>query len=299
MKWLRNLFFTSVFTYLYLPILVLSVNAFNRSRYGLAWEGFTLDWFGAMFRNTGLMEAARHSVVVALCAATLATAIGAITAITFYRYRFPGRKVLKGTLMVLMMTPDIVLAIALLVLFVTLGIALGFTSLLLAHITFCIPFVVITVSARIQGFNPHLLDAARDLGATELQLLTRIVLPLLRPALLGGWLLSFTLSMDDVIVSSFTTGPAYDVLPLKIFSMVKVGVKPEVNAMATLLVLLSLVLVVVTQLLLKERIHYATVEKNNTGAADVVSVGHTDLGGRESLRLQLDGVSPRIGAGEV
>jgi spermidine/putrescine transport system permease protein len=249
----RLLFFLGIFAYLYLPIGILIVNAFNLNRYGFRWDGFTLSWFSAMLANTGLMEAARHSLVIAVCAATVATAIGSFAAIGFSRYQFAGRRILKGTLMTLMMAPDIILAISLLVLFVIAGISLGFWSLLLSHITFCLPFTMMTVSARLQGFDPFLLDAARDLGASERQLLGCIVLPLLRPALLSSWLLSFTLSLDDVIVSSFVTGPAYDVLPLKIFSMVKVGVKPEVNALATLMVGLSLVMVIVTQKYLKER----------------------------------------------
>jgi spermidine/putrescine transport system permease protein len=125
--------------------------------------------------------------------------------------------------------------------------------LILAHITFCLPFTVVTVHARLKGFDPYLLDAARDLGAPESQILKRIVFPLLKPALLSSWLLSFTLSLDDVIVSSFVTGPSYDVLPLKIFSMVKVGVKPEVNALATVMIVLSLIFVLISQLLMKEK----------------------------------------------
>ncbi len=253
MKNLRLFFFLGIFSYLYLPIVILVVNAFNSNRYGLRWDGFTMKWFKAMVANDGLVEAAQHSLAIAVCAATFATLIGALAAIAFNRYRFPGRRILQGTLMTLMMAPDIILAISLLVLFVAIGISLGFWSLLIAHITFCLPFTMVTVSARIQGFDPFLLDAAKDLGASERQLLYRVVLPILRPALFSSWLLSFTLSLDDVIVSSFVTGPAYDVLPLKIFSMVKVGVKPEVNALATLMVGLSLVLVLLSHLLIKEK----------------------------------------------
>lgn len=254
MKKFRHIYFIVIFSFLYLPIGVLVVNAFNSNRYGLHWDGFTVKWFAAMVDNAGLMEATQHSLAIAVCAATFATVIGSLAAIAFNRYRFPGRRLLQGTLMTLMMAPDIILAISLLVLFVVLGISLGFWSLLFAHITFCLPFTMVTVSARLQSFDPFLLDAARDLGASESSLLMRIVLPLLRPALLSSWLLAFTLSLDDVIVSSFVTGPSYDVLPLKIFSMVKVGVKPEVNALATLLVALSLILVVLSQLLLKEKV---------------------------------------------
>lgn len=252
----RFLYFTGLFFYLYLPIGILMVNAFNRNRYGLKWDGFTLKWFGAMFNNHSLMAATYHSLLIAVCAATLATLIGSLGGIGMSRYRFPGRKILKGTTVTLMMAPDIILAIAFLVLFVTVGISLGFWSLLLAHITFCLPFAIMTVSGRLQDLDPHILDTARDLGASEKDIVLLVLLPMIRPAILSSWLLSFTLSLDDVIVSSFVTGPDFDVLPLKIFSMVKVGVKPEVNALATILVLTSLILVLVSQLFLKEKTTY-------------------------------------------
>ncbi len=252
----RILYFAGIFFYLYLPIGILMVNAFNLNRYGLKWDGFTLKWFGAMIDNHSLMTATYHSLIIAICAATLATTIGALGAIGMSRYRFPGRKILKGTTVTLMMAPDIILAIAFLVLFVTVGISLGFWSLLLAHITFCLPFAIMTVSGRLQDFDPHILDAAKDLGASDRDIVLLVLLPMIRPAIIASWLLSFTLSLDDVIVSSFVTGPAFDVLPLKIFSMVKVGVKPEVNALATILVLISLVLVFVSQLFLKEKTTY-------------------------------------------
>lgn len=252
----RTFYFSGIFFYLYLPIAVLVINSFNRNRYGLKWDGFTLKWFGTMFENHSLMVATWHSLVIALCAATLATIIGALTSIGISRYRFPGRRVIKGTTITLMMTPDIILAIGFLVLFVTIGISLGFWSLLFAHITFCLPFAIMTITGRLQGFDPNIIDAARDLGASEKNIILLVLMPMMRPALISSWLLSFTLSLDDVIVSSFVTGPSYDVLPLKIFSMVKVGVKPEVNALATFLVLISLMLVIISQLLLKEHTIY-------------------------------------------
>ena len=253
MNILRLFYFAGIFFYLYLPVSVLIINAFNLNKYGMRWDGFTFKWFTAMLDNHSLMTAARHSVVIAVCAATLATTIGAFAAIGLNRYRFFGRKIIQGTSMTLMMAPDIILAIAFLVLFVTLGIGLGFWSLLFSHITFCLPFAIMTITGRLQDFDPNILDAARDLGASEKNILARVILPMMQPALISSWLLAFTLSLDDVIISSFVTGPSYDVLPLKIFSMVKVGVKPEVNALAALLVLLSLALVIVSQLMLKEK----------------------------------------------
>jgi spermidine/putrescine transport system permease protein len=134
-----------------------------------------------------------------------------------------------------------------------LGMSLGFWSLLFSHITFCLPFVVITVYSRLKGFDVRMLEAAKDLGASETTILRKIILPLAMPAVAAGWLLSFTLSMDDVVVSSFVTGPTFEILPLKIYSMVKVGVSPEVNALATILMLLSLLLVAASQWLLRDR----------------------------------------------
>ncbi|WP_445398571.1 spermidine/putrescine ABC transporter permease PotC [Zobellella sp. An-6] len=252
-KWFKGGFLLLVFAYLYIPIGVLIANSFNRSRYGIRWDGFTWDWYSRLLDNAGLMEAARHSVTIALVSATFAALIGTLAAVALYRYRFRGKGFVGGMLFVVMMSPDIVMAISLLALFVVLGISLGFWSLLFAHITFCLPFVVITVYSRLKGFDLRMLEAAKDLGASELVTFRKIIFPLARPAIAAGWLLSFTLSLDDVIVSSFVTGPAYEILPLKIYSMVKVGVSPEVNALATIMLAVSLVLVVTSQFLLRDK----------------------------------------------
>ncbi|WP_417614430.1 spermidine/putrescine ABC transporter permease PotC [Oceanisphaera sp.] len=252
-KWLKGCFLLLVFAYLYIPIGVLIANAFNRSKFGIRWEGFTLEWFERLANNASLMEAARHSLTIALVSATAAALIGTLAAVALYRYSFRGKRFVGGMLFVVMMSPDIVMAISLLALFVVLGISLGFWSLLFAHITFCLPFVVITVYSRLKGFDVRMLEAAKDLGASEAVTFRRIILPLAGPAIAAGWLLSFTLSLDDVIVSSFVTGPSYEVLPLKIYSMVKVGVSPEVNALATLMLAMSLILVVIAQLLLRKK----------------------------------------------
>lgn len=253
MKWLKASWLLLVFAWLYIPIVVLVMNSFNSNRFGIRWDGFSLGWYERLANNSALMEAARHSVLIALLAATLATLIGTLAAVALYRYRFHGKRFVGGMLFVVMMSPDIVMAISLLALFVILGVSLGFWSLLLAHITFCLPFVVITVYSRLKGFDLRMLEAARDLGAGEGVIFRRILFPLALPAIAAGWLLSFTLSLDDVIVSSFVTGPGYEVLPLRIYSMVKVGISPEVNALATLMLAVSLVLVVISQWLLRKK----------------------------------------------
>ncbi|CDG89540.1 spermidine/putrescine ABC transporter permease PotC [Xenorhabdus bovienii] len=250
---LRGGFMTLVYAYLYIPIVILIVSSFNQSRFGISWQGFTTEWYSLLFNNDSLLQAAGHSLTMAVTSATFATLIGSLTAVALYRYSFRGKKFVSGMLFVVMMSPDIVMAISLLVLFMLLGVSLGFWSLLFSHITFCLPFVVVTVYSRLKDFDVKMLEAARDLGAGELTILRKIILPLAMPAVMAGWLLSFTLSMDDVVVSSFVTGPSYEILPLKIYSMVKVGVSPEVNALATILLVMSLVLVLFSQFIMRDR----------------------------------------------
>ncbi len=252
---LRGGFMTIIYAYLYIPIIILIVNSFNSSRFGINWQGFTTDWYSMLMNNDSLLQAAGHSLTMAVLSATFATVIGSLTAVALYRYRFKGKPFVGGMLFVVMMSPDIVMAISLLVMFMILGVSLGFWSLLFSHITFCLPFVVVTVYSRLKDFDVKMLEAARDLGAGEFTILRKIILPLALPAVIAGWLLSFTLSMDDVVVSSFVTGPSYEILPLKIYSMVKVGVSPEVNALATILMALSLFMVILSQLVLRTSSH--------------------------------------------
>ncbi|MFV9685967.1 spermidine/putrescine ABC transporter permease PotC [Pantoea sp. KXB45] len=250
---LRGSFMALIYAWFYIPIMILIANSFNASRFGINWQGFTTTWYSLLLNNDSLLQAAQHSLIMGVLSASCATLIGALTAVALYRYRFRGKPFVSGMLFVVMMSPDIVMAISLLVLFMLLGISLGFWSLLISHITFCLPFVVITVYSRLKGFDVRMLEAAKDLGASETTILRRILLPLAMPAVAAGWLLSFTLSMDDVVVSSFVSGPTFEILPLKIYSMVKVGVSPEVNALATILLLLSLLLVAASQWLLRDR----------------------------------------------
>lgn len=251
---IRFSFMSLVYLFLYLPIIVLIANSFNENKFGIKWGGFTTKWYHALMNNDSLMQAAWHSINVAVFSATAATLIGSLTAVALFRYQFKGKKVVSGMLFVVMMSPDIVMAISLLALFLVMGAKLGFFTLLIAHITFCLPFVVVTVYTRLNGFDVKMLEAAKDLGAGEWVILKKIILPLARPAVAAGWLLSFTLSLDDVIISSFVTGPTYEILPLKIYSMVKVGISPEVNALATVMLVVSLVLVVASQLLAREKV---------------------------------------------
>ena len=253
MRWLKYGYLGLVYLLLYLPIAVLVVFSFNASRNPYRWQGLSLEWYARLWDNDALIQAALNSLLLATSAATLSTLIGTLTAIALHRYRFRGKRVLNGMLFVVMMSPDIVLAISLLVLFILLGVKLGYLSLLLAHVTFCLPFVVVTVYARLSGFNAQIIEAARDLGASEWQMLRTVLVPIIFPAVMAGWLLGFTLSLDDVVVSIFVTGPTFEVLPLRIYSMVRLGVKPEVNALATVLLMLSLLALLASQYFLARK----------------------------------------------
>ena len=252
---LRNIFMFVVYAYLYIPIIILVTNSFNEDRYGLSWKGFSWNWYERLFNNDTLIQAAFHSVTIAFFAATLATIVGGLTAIALYRYRFRGKQAVSGMLFIVMMSPDIVMAVSLLALFMVVGISLGFWSLLLAHVTFCLPYVTVTTFSRLNGFDARMLEAAKDLGASEVTILRKIILPLALPAVVSGWLLSFTISLDDVVVSSFVSGVSYEILPLRIFSLVKTGVTPEVNALATIMIALSLGLVILSQLVARKNNH--------------------------------------------
>ena len=179
-----------IYLLLYLPIIVLVVMSFNESKTGYNWGGFSLKWYESLFNNQAMLDAFWHSIVLGLIAATVSTLIGTLTAMALHRYDFRGKGLLNGLLFVLMMSPEIVLAISLLALFLLIGLQLGFVSLLIAHITFCLPFVVITVFARLSSLDERLMEAARDLGASESTMIRTVLIPVILPAVMAGWLLA-------------------------------------------------------------------------------------------------------------
>jgi spermidine/putrescine transport system permease protein len=256
-KFIQNLpttaYLTLIYLFFYIPIVILIVYSFNDAQYSLLWHGFSGRWYSELFADKDLWIAVWHSLTLGIFAATAAMCIGSLAAVSLYRYQFMGRQFLYGLIFILILSPDIVMGISLLILFSFLKISLGFWSLLLAHITFCIPFVVVTVYSRMASFDEYIFEAAKDLGANDVVIFTRIIIPLLWPAMLSGWLLSFTLSLDDVIISYFVTGPGFEILPLKIYSMVRLGVKPEINALCSVTFGLTLLLVVCSQLILRKK----------------------------------------------
>lgn len=246
-------YLTLIYLFFYIPIIVLIVYSFNDAKYSLVWHGFSLRWYQDLFKDQDLWISVWHSLVLGIACATFSMAIGGLAGVSLYRYRFIGRNFLYGLIFILILSPEIVMGISLLILFNITQIPLGFWTLLFAHITFCIPFVVVMVYSRMMSFDKFIFEAAKDLGATDGVIFMRVILPLLWPALLSGWLLSFTLSLDDVITSYFVAGPDFEILPLTIYSMVRLGVKPEINALCAITFSATLILVLVSQLLMRKK----------------------------------------------
>jgi spermidine/putrescine transport system permease protein len=250
-----------VFIFLYLPILLLILYSFNQSDMGAAWTGFTLDWYDSLRHNQPLIETLKNSLIVASATTVLSVVIGTIGAWLLYRYRFPFIKTLTALIYVPMVIPEIIMGVSLLILFsIVCGplnvwlakfsdteAGLGYTTIIIAHVTFCFPFVLIAVQARLSGVDPFLEEAAMDLGAPPLKAFWLVMVPYLLPAIISGALMSFTLSLDEYIVTLFTTGPESQTLTIKVFGMAKKGLDPSLNAISTVFILATVVLVVLAE----------------------------------------------------
>jgi putrescine transport system permease protein len=225
------------FAFLYLPILLLVVYSFNASRLVTVWGGFSTHWYGALLRNEALMDAAWITVRIAFLSATLATILGTLAALALARYgRFPGRTLFTGLVYAPMVMPEVITGLALLLFFVAVDLDRGFWTVTIAHTTLTLCFVTVVVQARLVGFDRSLEEAAMDLGATPLHTFFAVTLPLIAPSVAAGFLLAFTLSLDDLVIASFNTGPGATTLPIRIYSQVRLGLSPEVNAASAILV---------------------------------------------------------------
>ena len=249
-----------VFLLFYAPLLLLMVMSFNSAQHGAYWESFSLHWYESLWQKDTLLEALWHSVSLALVSSILCAFLGTLAALSLHLYKFRGQSFLRVLFLCLSMVPDIVLAIAFLVLFTSIQLPLGFITLLLAHTTFSLPFVYFTVAARLQRLDPSMLEAAMDLGASPMQAYRYVLLPLLSPAILSGALLAFTLSLDDAVISFFVTGTEYETLPVQIFSMVRLGFKPELPALATCLFALSMLSLLLAYVVRKRHVYHHGLE---------------------------------------
>lgn len=225
------------FGFLYLPIVLLVIFSFNESKLVTVWGGFSTKWYVQMLSNQGLMDAAWVTIRVALLSATIATVFGTFAALALVRYkRFRGRMLFSGMVYAPLVMPEVITGLSLLLLFVAIGFDRGFWTITLAHITFTMCFVAVVVQSRLVSFDQSIEEAALDLGATPVRTFLEVTLPVISPAVFSGWVLAFTLSLDDLVISSFTSGPGATTLPMKIYSQVRLGVTPEINAVCTVLI---------------------------------------------------------------
>ncbi len=247
-KGLGGFFCVLVYLFLFLPIAVIVVNSFNAttSKPYLSWKGFTFDWYINIWENRSLLDAFGNTMMIAAVSTILATIIGTVGAVGMYKYKFRGKGIIDGLLYIPVVIPEIVLGISLLTIFTNTHIPRGMLTLILAHVTFSIPYVIFNVRARLSGYDNSIEEASLDLGANRITTFFEVTLPVLAPGIAGGALLAFTLSIDDVIISYFVNGQT-KTYPLKVMESIKSGVAPDVNALSTLILVGTTLLVVLTQ----------------------------------------------------
>ena len=251
-RWL--LFSESLFVYLFLyaPIAILVIYSFNSSRYAV-WEGFTWEWYQILAKDELILRAIKNSLIVAFVSTIVSSMIGTLAALGMQRFRFKGKSMIDAMFYLPVIVPEIVMAASLVIFFGFIRFTLGMTTIILAHVAFCVSYVIIVVRARLEGFDRTLEEAAMDLGANEFQTFFRVTLPLIAPGILSGALLAFTLSIDDYVITSFVAGVGSTTLPLQIYSMVKTKVTPEINAVSTLLLIPTIILIVIADRLQREK----------------------------------------------
>lgn len=238
-----------VLIFFYLPIAILIGFSFNTSRLNILWEGFTLEWYAAIWRDAVLVSSLNNSLIVAVVTTVASVVLGTAGAWLLYRHRFPAVRVVMTLVFIPMIIPEVIMGVSLLILFVTIGLELGYTTIIISHVTFCFPFVMVAVQARLAGLDPSLEEAAMDLGATPTVAFRTVLVPYLMPAIISGALMSFTLSLDELIVTYFTASAGTRTLPLEIFGRIKKGLDPTLNAISTVFIASTVGLVLVTEVL--------------------------------------------------
>ncbi|SLN59662.1 ABC transporter permease [Ruegeria meonggei] len=252
MSWFNTVSLTLGFAFLYIPMIILIIFSFNESKLVTVWAGFSTKWYGELLQNQAFLDAAWVTVRVAVFSSTLATILGTAAAYVLVRGgRFFGRTLFSGMIYAPLVMPEVITGLSLLLLFIGIGLDRGILTIVLAHTTFSMCFVSVVVSSRLITFDQSLEEAALDLGCTAAQAFRLVTLPIIAPAVISGWLLAFTLSLDDLVIASFTSGPSATTLPIKIFSAVRLGVSPEINALSTLMIAVVTVGVITASLVTK------------------------------------------------
>lgn len=254
-SWFNATSLTLGFAFLYLPMLILVIYSFNASKLVTVWAGFSTKWYGELLGNQAFLSAAWVTLKVAVISSTVATVLGTMAAYVLVRAgRFTGRTLFSGMIYAPIVMPEVITGLAMLLLFISLGLDRGVFTIILAHITFTMCFVSVVVSSRLVTFDRSLEEAALDLGCTPFDAFKSVTLPIIAPAVISGWLLAFTLSLDDLVISQFVAGPSSTTLPMKIFSAVRLGVSPEINALSTILISIVTVGVISASLISKRNI---------------------------------------------
>lgn len=237
LTWFNTTALTLGFAFLYLPMIILIIYSFNESKLVTVWAGFSTKWYGELLGNEAFLSAAWVTLKVAVFSSTLATILGTLGALVLVRAgRFPGRTLFSGMIYAPLVMPEVITGLSLLLLFIGIGLDRGVFTIVLAHTTFSMCFVSVVVSSRLVSFDRSLEEAALDLGCSSMEAFRLVTLPIIAPAVISGWLLAFTLSLDDLVIASFTAGPSATTLPMKIWSSVRLGVSPEINALSTLMI---------------------------------------------------------------
>jgi len=255
LTWFNATSLTLGFAFLYLPMLILILYSFNASKLVTVWAGFSTKWYGELIRNEAFLDAAWVTLKVGLASSTLATVLGTMAAYVMVRGgRFFGRTLFSGMIYAPLVMPEVITGLSLLLLFISIGLDRGVFTIVLAHTTFSMCYVSVVVSSRLVSFDRSVEEAALDLGCTPFDAFKSVTLPIIAPAVISGWLLAFTLSLDDLVIASFTAGPSATTLPIKIFSSVRLGVSPEINALSTIMIGIVAVGVVTASLVSKRMI---------------------------------------------
>lgn len=237
------------FAFLYLPMIILVIYSFNESKLVTVWAGFSTKWYGELLQNEAFLDAAWVTIRVAVVSSTIATVLGTMAALVLVRAgRFAGRTLFSGMIYAPLVMPEVITGLSLLLLFIGIGLDRGIVTIILAHTTFSMCYVSVVVSSRLVSFDQSLEEAALDLGCTPFDAFRLVTLPIIAPAVISGWLLAFTLSLDDLVIASFTAGPSATTLPIKIFSAVRLGVSPEINALSTIMIAIVTVGVITASL---------------------------------------------------
>jgi len=244
-KFYKILYVVLILIFLYLPLIVVAAYSFNASKSTTAWEGFTLDWYIKLLKNKSVITSLKNSVMVSTIVTLLSVFVGTLAAIGLNNFKSKITKIASQLVYLPVLTPEIIVGIAFLQIFSMLGLKFGITTLILSHFSFCVPFVIIVVSARLNSLPSNLEESARDLGATRWQAFLHITVPELLPGIISGAALAFIMSFDDVIISFFMSGASSTTLPVKVYSMMKVGVSPEINALSTMVLVVTLIIVCV------------------------------------------------------